>query len=86
MIRKNIYRRLKKNLFSWDGYWSNKSLFFENKSLNDNSDIKNNDSIANKNNISKIKYKIKNHYTKSFMKPLLVPILDMSYYLPDFTF
>ena len=85
MIRKNIYRRLKKNLFSWDGYWSNKSLFFENKSLNDNSDIKNNDSIANKNNISKIKYKIKNHYTKSFMKPILVPILDMSYYLPDFT-
>ena len=26
-----------------------------------------------------------NHYTKSFMKPILVPILDMSYYLPDFT-
>ena len=85
LIWKNIYKRIKKNLFSWDSYWSNKNLFFENKSLNNDTEEINNDLIANKDNISKIKYKIKNHYTKSFMKPLLVPIFDISYYLPDFT-
>ena len=26
---------------------------------------------------------MKNHYTKTFMKPLLVPILDIDYYLPE---
>ena len=31
------------------------------------------------------KYKLINHYTKNFMKPLLVPILDISYYLPEFS-
>ena len=33
----------------------------------------------------KFKYKLINHYTKNFMKPILVPILDISYYLPEFT-
>ena len=35
-------------------------------------------------NISELKLKLTNHYTKSFMKPLLVPILDIDYYLPTF--
>ena len=30
-----------------------------------------------------LKLKIKNHYTKSFMRPILVPILDIDYYLPE---
>ena len=34
---------------------------------------------------SKFKYKLINHYTKDFMKPILVPILDISYYLPEFS-
>ena len=33
----------------------------------------------------KLKLKIMNHYTKTFMKPILAPILDMSYYLPEFS-
>ena len=33
----------------------------------------------------KLKLKIINHYTKTFMKPVLAPILDMSYYLPEFS-
>ena len=37
------------------------------------------------NNIDKLKVKIINHYTKNFMKPVLAPILDMSYYLPEFS-
>ena len=36
-------------------------------------------------NISKFKIKLINHYTKTFMKPILVPILDISYYLPEFS-
>ena len=36
-------------------------------------------------NISELKMKLTNHYTKTFMKPLLVPILDIDYYLPAFS-
>ena len=81
--KKNLYKVIKKDIFSWNGYWSNRTLFYQenfNKKENDS-----NDSIADKNNVSKIKYKLINHYTKSFMKPLLVPILDINYYLPDFS-
>ena len=35
--------------------------------------------------VPQFKYKLINHYTKSFMKPILVPILDLSYYLPEFS-
>ena len=31
------------------------------------------------------KLKLVNHYTKDFMRPILVPILDINYYLPDFS-
>ena len=37
-------------------------------------------------NPDKLKYKIINHYTKTLMKPLLSPILDIEYYLPEFTY
>ena len=33
----------------------------------------------------KFKFKLINHYTKNFMKPILVPILDIVYYLPTFS-
>ena len=35
--------------------------------------------------VPQFKYKLINHYTKTFMKPILVPILDISYYLPEFS-
>ena len=79
--KKNLYKSIKKNLFSWRGFWSDQLLFYQEK-INNNV---NNDSFADKNNVSKIKYKLINHYTKSFMKPLLAPILDIHYYLPDFS-
>ena len=79
--RKNIYKIIKKTNFSWKGFWSDRTLFYQNIINNKN----NNDSFADKRNVSKIKYKLINHYTKSFMKPLLAPILDIHYYLPDFT-
>ena len=31
-----------------------------------------------------LKFKIKNHYTKEMIKPILTPILDINYYLPKF--
>ena len=36
-------------------------------------------------NIEQLKLKLINHYTKTFMKPLLAPILDIEYYLPEFS-
>ena len=33
----------------------------------------------------RLKYKIMNHYTKSFMRPFLIPILDLNYYYPKFS-
>ena len=63
--KRNYYKTIKKNCFSWRGLWSNRKIFYE--------------------NISELKLKLINHYTKSFMKPLLVPILDINYYLPSFT-
>ena len=81
--KKNLFKVFKKDIFSWNGYWSDRTLFYqENLRKNDND---NNDTIADINNVSKIKYKLINHYTKSFMKPLLAPILDINYYLPDFS-
>jgi len=62
---KNIYKRYKKNSFSWYGFWSDRKLFFQNS--------------------DKLKLKFMNHLTKTLMKPVLVPILDISYYLPEFS-
>ena len=62
---KRIYKKLKKISFSWNGFWSDRNLFFENS--------------------DKLKLKVMNHLTKTMMKPVLEPILDISYYLPPFS-
>ena len=66
-IKNNLYKRFKKLVFSWNGMWSNRDLFYENMNSN------------------KIQFKIINHYSKSFMKPLTAPIFDIDYYLPEFS-
>ena len=66
--KKNFYRKIKKSIFSWNGLWSDKSIFYD-------------ENISNK----ILKYRLKNYYTKSLMRPLLVPILDINYYLPNFS-
>ena len=66
--KKNFYRKIKKSIFSWNGLWSDKSIFYD-------------ENISNK----ILKYRLKNYYTKSLMRPLLVPILDIFYYLPNFS-
>ena len=62
--RRNEYKRCKKHLFSWRGFWSNRFLFFEHPEL--------------------LKLKKKNHFTKEMIQPLLTPVLDIDYYLPNF--
>ena len=60
------YKRQKQKLFTFNGMWSDREIFFKNADY----DI--------------IKYKIAHHYTKNLMRPLLTPILDINYYLPEF--
>ena len=62
---KSIYKKFKKKTFSWNGFWSDRDLFFEHQ--------------------DKLKLKVMNHLTKTLMKPVLEPILDISYYLPAFS-
>ena len=62
---KRIYKQFKKKAFSWNGFWSDRNLFFQNS--------------------DKLKLKVMNHLTKTMMKPVLEPILDISYYLPPFS-
>ena len=62
---KNIYKTFKKQSFSWQGFWSDRKLYFD--------------------NVGKLKVKLVNHITKSLMKPIITPIIDISYYLPEFS-
>ena len=36
-------------------------------------------------NTDKLKQKLVNHYTRNLMKPIITPILDITYYLPEFS-
>ena len=61
------YKKQKRKLFTYNGMWSNRNLFY------------------GKINSQIIKYKVMNHYSKDLMRPLLAPIFDINYYLPEFT-
>ena len=62
--RRNEYKNIKRRLFSWRGFWSDRDLFFTHPEY--------------------LKLKQKNHITKEMTMPLLCPILDIGYYMPDF--
>ena len=64
-IKRNEYKKIKKKLFSWRSFWSDRDLFF--------------------NYPEKLKLKRKNHISKEMTMPLLCPVLDIDYYLPDFS-
>ena len=74
-IIKKIYTQKKKELFLWNGSWSDKNVFYKNKNNKD----------SNNNTFPSLKYKVLNHYSTNFMRPFLVPMLDINYYLPTFT-
>ena len=63
-IKRNSYKKSKKKLFSWKGFWSDRELFFEHPEY--------------------LKLKQKNHLSKEMTMPLLCPVLDIDYYMPDF--
>ena len=63
--RRREYKKTKKRLFSWNGFWSDRKLFFAHPEY--------------------LKLQIKNHFTKEMTKVILSPILDINYYLPQFS-
>ena len=64
-----LYTKLMKELFAFNGNWSKKELFYEKE--------------QNKSNLS-IKYKRLNYYTRNFQQPFIFPILEMDKYFPNF--
>ena len=63
--RRREYKKTKKRLFSWNGFWSDRKLFFAHPEY--------------------LKLQVKNHFTKEMTKVILTPILDIDYYLPQFS-
>ena len=71
------YRKIKKQLFSFNGPYSNFEVFYKDK--------KNNNKNDNNNKI--LLYKESSHLTSEFTQPLLVPVLDYeSYIIKDKSF
>ena len=90
----NNYKKIKKNIFSFCGLWSNKDIFYTNYNEDiDEEDDDNNsetslDEIIKKNNPYKnkyiLKYKLINHYGRIPLRPIISPIYDINSYLPRF--
>ena len=74
MRKEKLYKKIKKNIFSFSGFWSNKDIFYYNK-----------ESDNDKNNTNTLKYKLINHYGKIFFRPILLPIYDINNYFPNFS-
>ena len=72
MIKRKNYRKIKKQLYSWNNSYSNLDAFYKNRDI-----IPKNDEVI-------IKYKLSNYLSKDMTRKLLVPILDIDYYMPNF--
>ena len=72
MIKRKNYRRIKRTLYSWNNSYSNINAFY--KDMNS----------AHKKDDILLKYKISNYLSKDMTRKLLVPILDIDYYMPSF--
>ena len=72
-----LYRKIMKNLFIYNKYWSKKKLFFKNEDKKDKK--------FDKKTEEQLKYKQLSNYTKNFQQPLLYPILDFKKYIPSFS-
>ena len=66
---KKTYKKIKKKLFSFNGPYSDPEYFYNN--------------YNEKSNTKKLIYKESNHLTREYSQPLLVPILDYNFYLPE---
>ena len=94
LIYQNYYKKIKKNIFSFNGLWSNKDIFYNSnngvESEDTEEEIENENSleIINKDiykNKHLLKYKLINHYGKIPLRPILSPIYDINSYLPCFS-
>ena len=73
---RTIKKKLIKQLFSYNGYWSDKEVFFPNDEDYENEE--------NKLKSSKLNFKLMNFVTNDLKKPLLTPILDINNYIKNF--
>ena len=65
----NQFRKILKEQFLFNNFWSNKKLFFAPEMKEE----------------GKLKYKQKNYYTTNFQRPIISPQLDYKYQYPVFT-
>ena len=72
-IKRKNYRKIKKTLYSWNNAYSNLNVFYNNKNNN-----------INNNKEKSIKYKLSNYLSGDMTRKILVPILDIDYYIPKF--
>ena len=68
-----LYKKIMKELFIYNRFWSIKEFFFDTKDEN------------NYFKKLKLKYKQLSYYTKSFDQPILYPILQFDDYVPNFS-
>ena len=72
ILKRKNYRKIKKSLYSWNNSYSIFEAFYKEKDL-----------IHKKEDII-LKYKLSNYLSKDMTRKLLVPILDIDYYMPSF--
>ena len=95
--KKNIklYKKKKKQLFSWNNAWSSWETFFPKEEITEDRKEKVKQEEAKQDEVKKeeerkkskycLKYKVLNHFTENLMRPIITPILDIKYYLPSFS-
>ena len=66
-----LYRQYMKKLFTFNIFWSKKSIFFKNKV-----------NPEKKEKFREVKYKQLNYYTRNFQFPYFYPILEFKKYYP----
>ena len=68
--KKNNYRKLKKQLYSWNNSYSDTDAFYK--------------GLSNKTSTKILKYKLSNFLSSDMTRKLLSPVLDLDYYMPNF--
>ena len=72
VIKRKNYRKIKKQLYSWNNSFSNLEVFYKKK----NEEEKDKEIF--------LKYKISNYLSGDMTRKFLVPIIDIDYYMPKF--
>ena len=73
IMKRENYRKIKKRLYSWNNSYSNLDAFYP---KNKNEEQKNKKYF--------LKYKLSNYLSSDMTRKLIVPVLDIDYYMPKF--